>query len=125
MLSIKTNILSNLVSSNDFNPDAWDTDFTHGVWDEPLHTCTNWYGYKRGDPIGTMKITLNGMGHGTLEFGNCWNTGVVKVYLDGSEIEAAGPGEFKVVSFEYNDSSVLKISEFNMAIIQINNFCIG
>ena len=72
-----------------------------------------------------MTTTLVGKGKGMLEFGNCWKTGVVKVYLDGSEIEAAGPGEFKVVSFEYNDSSVLKISEFNMAIIQINNFCIG
>ena len=125
MLSIKTNTLSNLVSSNDFNPDAWDTDFTHGVWNVEFDTCTNWYAYKKGVPIGTMKTSLSGMGKGKLEFGNCFNTGVVKVYLDGSEIENAGPGEFKVVSFEYNDGSVLEISEFNIAIIQIDNFILG
>ena len=72
-----------------------------------------------------MKTTLFGTGNVVLRFGNCWKTGVVKVYLDGSEIETAGPGEFKVVSFEYNDGSVLEISEFNIAIIQIDNFVLG
>ena len=72
-----------------------------------------------------MTTTLVGKGKGMLEFGNCWKTGVVKVYLDGSQIESAGPGEFKVVSFEYNDGSVLEISEFNIAIIQIDNFVLG
>ena len=69
-----------------------------------------------------MKTTLFGTGNVVLRFGNCWKTGVVKVYLDGSEIETAGPGEFKVVSFEYNNGLELKISELNTAIIQIDKF---
>ena len=72
-----------------------------------------------------MTTTLVGKGKGMLEFGNCWKTGVVKVYLDGSQIESAGPGEFKVVLFEYNDGSKLEIGEFDTAIIQINNFVLG
>jgi len=87
--------------------------------------CTNWYAFKNNDAVGTMKITLNGTGKGKLEFGNCWKTGVVKVYLDESEIASAGPGEFKLVSFEYNDGSQLEISELDTAIIQIDNFVLG
>ena len=72
-----------------------------------------------------MTTTLVGKGKGMLKFGNCWKKGVVKVYLDGSEIESAGPGEFKVVSFDYNNGLELKISELNTAIIQIDKFELG
>ena len=57
-----------------------------------------------------------------LYFGNCWKTGVVKVYLNGSERESARPGEFKMVSFDFNGESKLEIHELNTAIIQINKF---
>ena len=57
-----------------------------------------------------------------LYFGNCWITGVVKVYLNGSERESARPGEFKLVSFDFNGELKLEICELNTAIIQINKF---
>ena len=57
-----------------------------------------------------------------LYFGNCWITGVVKVYLNGSERESARPGEFKMVSFDFNGETKLEIRELNTAIIQINKF---
>ena len=34
---------------------------------------------------------LNGSAEGKLDFGNCWNRGVVKVYLNGDEIGDADP----------------------------------
>ena len=120
--SVNTNFLYNL---DNFNPGAWDTDFTHGSWNHKIDTCKNWYAWKNNDPIGTMTTTLVGKGKGMLKFGNCWKTGVVKVYLDGSRIETAGPGEFKEVLFEYNDGSKLEIGEFDTAIIQIDNFVLG
>ena len=70
-----------------------------------------------------MKTTLFGTGKVVLKFGNCWKTGVVKVYLDGSEIETAGPGESKVVSFEYSNGLELKISEKALLNSKLQNFC--
>jgi hypothetical protein len=91
---------------NEFNVETWDTDFHYGVWNYSISSCTNWYAWKNEDAVGTMKTTLIGKGKGSLDFGNCWSTGVVKVYLDGSEIETAGPGESKVVSFDYHDGQI-------------------
>ena len=46
----------------------------------------------------------------------------MKVYLNGSEIESAGPGEFKVSTFDFQGQSRLEVRELNTSIIQINAF---
>ena len=83
------------------------------------------YIWENWDKVCTISTNLVGKGRGKLGFGNCWNTGSVKVYLDDSEIDTAGPGESKVVSFNYNDGSKVKIMELNTAIIQLNKFELG
>jgi len=103
-----------------FNFANWDYNFDHGVWNNQQSTCKNFYAWKSEDAVGKMSTTLIAKGKGELDFGNCWNSGVVEVYLDGSKIASAGPGESKVISFDYNDGSKLEIREVNNAIIQIN-----
>ena len=72
-----------------------------------------------------MTTYLHGKGKGKLDFGNCWSTGFVKLFLNDLEIESAGPGEFKVAMFDYDDNSKLEIQEVDTAIIQINKFELG
>ena len=49
----------------------------------------------------------------------------MKLYLNGTEIESAGPGESKEVSFDFNGGSKLEVMELETAIIQINSFVLG
>ena len=49
----------------------------------------------------------------------------MKLYLNGTEIESAGPGESKEVSFDFNGGSKLEVMELDTAIIQINSFVLG
>merc|ERR1711976_262326 len=102
------------------NAKAWNFDLDNGVWNNTKPSCSNWYAWKNGDAIGSMNTTLIGNGTMTINFGNCWSSGNVKVYLDGSEMASAGPGESKEASFDYKDGSKLEISEINGGIIQIN-----
>jgi len=105
-----------------FNVANWDSNLDYGVWNNQQSTCKNWYAWKSGDAAGKMSTTLIAKGKGELNFGNCWSSGVVEVYLDGSKIASAGPGESEVISFNYTDGSKLEIREVNNAIIQINTF---
>ena len=60
-----------------------------------------------------------------LAFGNCWHAYNVKAFLDGSEIASTGAEEYKVASFDYNDGSILTVTEFSYGIIKINAFQFG
>ena len=59
-----------------------------------------WFGWKSGNGVGSISTTLTAAsGRGQLSFGNCWDNGNVKVYLDGNEISAADPNTQKIVEF--------------------------
>ena len=70
--------------------------------------------------------TLNGTGEGILDFGNCWNQGIVKVYLNGNEVGSADKNTpSKTITFEYTDGAELKIcDEGANSIIQFNQFTV-
>ena len=102
-----------------FNIVNWASDLDNGVWNNPKSSCQNWYGWTSGS-MGTMNTTLTGEGKAELDFGNCGTSGHVKVYLDGLEIESAGPGETKLVQFNYIDGTKLAIHEVS-GIIQVNS----
>ena len=116
---------------NKVNVDIWQANCKYGVWNSstvfnyPISTCSNWYIWENWDKICTISTNLFGKGRGLLGFGNCWSTGVVKLYLNGTEIESAGPGESKEVSFDFNGGSKLEVMELDTAIIQINSFVLG
>ena len=84
--------------------------------------CQNWYGWDPGEKVGSIVTTLSGSGRARLDFGNCHDTGTVKAFLDGQEIGSADASiPHKVVEFNFNPGSVLRMSEYDVAIIQFNN----
>ena len=80
------------------------------------------YAWSEGDPVCSLSTTLVGNGKASLDFGNCWSDGIVKVYLDGIEIGFAKPEESQLASFSYTDGSKLEVKELNTGIIQLNKF---
>ena len=105
---------------------GWTIDCGSGVWSNLLGMCSNWYGYSYGNPTGSISTTFDVKGHAMLDFGNCWSSGTVYVYLDGNVI-ASAPQDTpsKTVEFDFNIGSILKITEENVAIIQFNSLNIG
>ena len=101
----------------------WDINCDHGVWTGNFdHTCENWYGYEDASAIGSIKTTLSGTGRAKLNFGNCYTSGIVKVFLDNTEIAtASGDEKTKTVEFAYSDGNELKLTE-DFAIIVFNSF---
>ena len=92
----------------------------------PWKNCQNWYGWigypEASGNVGSISTTLSGSGRARLDFGNCHDTGTVKAFLDGQEIGSADALiPHKVVEFNFNPGSVLRISEYDVAVIQFNN----
>ena len=82
-----------------------------------------WYGWKGHAGVGSVSTTLTASGRAELSFGNCWDAGTVKVYLDGTEIASAGPELHKTVAFDFNTGAVLSIrDEGANSVIQISKF---
>ena len=81
------------------------------------------WGYENGAAAGYVQATFKGFGIGTLEFGNCYTSGITKVYMNGDLIASAGSTQqSKVISFKYKSGDILKITEEQTAIIKINSF---
>ena len=102
------------------NIPGWDIDCPKR---KHYHICQNWYCYKSREEVGSIKTTLSGNGRAKLNFGNCWTSGVVKVFLDNIEIASATSGTASTtVEFDYNDGNELKLVEENVGIIVFNSF---
>ena len=79
-----------------------------------------WFGYSRGRSNGLIKTTFLGNGRATLDFGNCYHSGKVVVYLNGKEISRAkGYIRSKEIKFKYSKGDTLMIKEMNVAIIKL------
>jgi hypothetical protein len=76
------------------------------------------YGYKNS-AVGNVSALLKGRGIVTLSYGNCYKTGYVLVSLNGIEIGRATSKSQDLVSFQYGRGDVLKIEEFDTAIIKL------
>ena len=72
----------------------------------------NWFGWSKGSAVGTVSTTLRGNGSATLDFGNCWNGGKVKVYLNDQVVASAQKMTYsKTVAFNFQDGDVLKLRD--------------
>ena len=111
-----------------FNPAGivgWENTCTHGnIYGDSISACSgNWFTYASGSPSCYIKTTLNGNGRAKIDFGNCWNNGVAKLFLDGNEIASAGASEVNIVKeFDFTDGSELKLTEESYGIISFNSF---
>ena len=86
-------------------------------------TCAegSWIGYKSGDAIGSISSTLHGTGMASITFGNCWETGEVKLLIDGNVISSAGPHSIITSEFQFENSN-MKLEEHNTGIIRFDDF---
>ena len=113
-----------LASTTTNTVSRWIIDCDDGVWTKPWKNCQNWYGWgtNPSEKVGSIVTTLSGSGRAKLDFGNCHDTGTVKAFLDGQEIGSADALiPHKVVEFNFNPGSVLRMSEYDIAVIQFNN----
>merc|ERR1719197_1534976 len=89
--------------------------------DPQCSTGSNFYGWNIQNNVGTLSATLSGQGTATLRFGNCWNAGTVKAYLNDALIDSASPNSQKTVQFSFTDGSSLKLKDENgNSVIQLN-----
>ena len=65
---------------------------------------------------------FQGDGIGALTFGNCNKLGKVIAYLNDKEITTVGPKTETQIEFSFQDGDILKIVEFDVAIIMFNDF---
>ena len=112
---------------------GWKFDFTHDgsvqskSYKRVGMKCgskAKWYGWSEHSHVGTLRTSrLKGSGEVTLDFGNCWNAGNVKVYLDATLMATAPAGRKSVViTFTFTPNSVLKIKdEDGNAVILLNS----
>ena len=111
---------------------GWQFDFTHDGSIESDNyknvgkkcgSQAKWYGWSAHSHVGTLSATLKGTGEVTIDFGNCWDAGVVKVYLDAKVVGAALAGTNGVkATFSFTPGQVLKIKEESgNAVISLNS----
>ena len=101
----------------------WTIDIQNGPWnlgpdrgDDVRKKCGpqgQWFGYSDGSGVGTVSTKLRkGTLCGKIDFGNCWDAGVVKVYFDDKLIGEAQPNTpSKVIEFSILKDGELKIRD--------------
>ena len=72
---------------------------------------SKWYGWGCGNKVGIISTTLRGSGTVTLHYGNCWNAGMVNVYLNNTRELSSLPSTTVLQSFDYHDGEELEIRE--------------
>ena len=97
----------------------WTIDVENGQWNNDAGSVVTkkcgpqWFGYSGDSAVGTISTKLYTSAHcGKLEFGNCWNVGVVKAYFDDKLIgEAQANTPNKIVEFPILKDGELKIRD--------------
>ena len=113
--------VNNLKDSPNKEIPEWTIDVEAGPWNSGPGSSVRakcgpqgqWFGYNGGGGVGTVSTKLHKSTHcGKLEFGNCWNAGVVKVYYDDKLIGEAQPNTpNKVIEFPIPKDGELKIRD--------------
>ena len=87
---------------------GWDLNVNDGIWNGGYFgNCDKgWFGWGDQEAIGTISTTLYGQGSSFITFGNCWMTGVVKLFANGSEISSAGPNSQITVALDFDNTII-------------------
>ena len=124
-----------LQSTTDTTP-GWEINVDKGKWtnrqDVDAACGPQWYGWSPNADVGSIRTTLYKSSKcGKLDFGNCWNKGIVKTYLAGKLIGVAGPNTpSRIIEFTIPEDSQLEIKdEGSSSVIKFTNFemvdCLG
>ena len=91
-----------------------------GTYDDICGSET-WYGWTPTETVGYIEIVLNGPGLATINYGNCFHTGAVNVYLNNELFSSAnGNVKDKLVEFSFSNGASLKFTE-DHGIIKLNS----
>ena len=116
--------LSLLTSKQVMHENGWIFDVAESMPFRYTAKCSknSWFGFTGDNPVGFVSTIFKGSGKATLNYGNCYSTGVVKVYVNNFlRSKASANVKHKMVTFEYSKGDVLKILEINTAIIKLNS----
>ena len=124
--------VNNLLNSTTKDTEGWNIDIESGKWKLPTLFQTvdevcgpEWWGFSSGSGVGTISTMLNRSTKcGRLDFGNCWDTGVVRVYLEGVLIwRATANTPSQIISFPLPQDSLLEIKDEGAnSVIKFNQF---
>jgi len=111
---------------------GWSSDCNFDVainylqWVSQCQSAISWAGFgAEGQDIGTVSRVLSGHGTATLNYGNCYGSGTVAVYLNGAAISSSAANTMsKEVVFTFTHGAILEIKETPAAIIKMNSFTI-
>ena len=84
-----------------------------------------WYGWNGNAEVGSISTMLYKTSKcGKLDFGNCWTTGTVRVYLAGELIGEAGPNTpSQIIEFAIPENSQLEFKDEGAnSVIKFTNF---
>lgn len=74
--------------------------------------ASGYTGYTNGDNVGGIKFTLKGSGVATLNYGNCWDKGNVKLYINGAYQAKASKKQNKVdYKFAFTKGDVIELKD--------------
>ena len=88
-------------------------------------SCSTWYCLKSGNAMGAIATVFHVRGRAKLDYGQCYDKvgRIVRVFLNGVEISSAkGHVPSKIVSFDFNEGDILKITEHSSAVLGFNKF---
>ena len=127
---LENELLTTLGNTRDMSNNGWNINvkFEKSInnndaeHDERCGSENNWYGWSPNENIGMISATLQGNGSLTLDFGNCFVSGKVNVYLN-SNLMATAPANIKnyVTEFSFTHGSLLKIKEEETGIILLES----
>ena len=81
---------------------------------------SHFHAYRNGNSVGVVSKIMHGSGSAKLEYGNCWDSGNVNVYLNGKKINSAPKYVQKSVDFSFSDGDKLEVKdEDGNAVIQL------
>ena len=118
-------ILNVFGNREEMSKNGWNIDVTdiNKDYDSKCRSDLNWYGWGTSGQVGTISTVLKGSGKLTIDFGNCYKQGEVKVYLDSKLMAAAKKNTNNVVkTFSFNQGSLLEIKdEGPNSVIRLNS----
>ena len=103
---------------------GWEFNVDVSMKEAEIPNCggETWFGWTGFEPVGSIKMVLEGYGLATMNFGNCYTQGVVNVYLNGDLLSSASANvKNKIVKFSFSNGDVLNITE-EYGIIKLNYF---
>ena len=99
---------------------VFDVETSHTGRNAACGTAT-WYGWSANAAVGSVEITSGRSGVAKLNYGNCWTTGVVNLFLNDKLISFAKENApFNAVTVRFSAGDVLKLTE-ELGTIRINS----